>query len=309
MNEKIVDEWLVSIKSHVKARTFSRYREIVFTHILPFLQTKNLSDFSAEDWEDYLRSLSVNGNKRTGKKLSDNSVSQIIGVIKRMHKFFQKCGYIKANNTVELSVHIKQKQIKVLSEYEQRKIERYILKRHSLRDYGFLISLYTGLRIGELLALQWSDIDLKQHRIYVRKTLSPTIVSTGENPYIGTPKTECGARTVPFPKSLLPLFTELKKQNHDYVIASRSGGFVMISSYQRSFASLLNKLNIAHMGVHSLRHTFATRAIERGADMKTLSEILGHSNPTITMNRYVHSSDKQKEKLIERVGGLLKVTM
>lgn len=91
------------------------------------------------------------------------------------------------------------------------------------------------------------------------------------------------------------------------MISSRSGGFVMISSYQRSFAALLERLKITHMGFHSLRHTFATRAIERGADMKTLSEILGHSSPTITMNRYVHTSDKQKEKIIERVGVLLKV--
>lgn len=308
MNEKIVDDWLNSIKSQIKLRTYSRYKEIVFTHILPFLQTKKISDFTTAEWEDYMCSLTLCGNKRTGKKLLDNSVSQIIGVIKRMHGYFQKCGYITTNNTIDLSVHIKQRQIKVLSEYEQRKIERDILKRRSLRDYGFLISLYTGLRIGELLALQWSDIDLKQHRIYVRKTLSPTVVSNGKNPYIGTPKTECGVRTIPFPKSLLPIFSELKKQNGDYVISSRSGSFVMISSYQRSFASLLDRLKITHMGFHSLRHTFATRAIERGADMKTLSEILGHSSPTVTMNRYVHSSDKQKEKLIERVGGLLKVT-
>lgn len=107
MNEIIIDEWLEIIKNQVKSRTFSRYSEIVNTHILPFLQTKDVSEFTSDEWEYYLYSLLSSGNKHTESKLPDNSVSQIVGVVKQMHRYFQKCGYIQINNTVELSVHIK----------------------------------------------------------------------------------------------------------------------------------------------------------------------------------------------------------
>lgn len=306
MNGTETKDWLNGVKSKVKTRTYIRYEEIMQTHILPFLEGRHICSVTPADWEGFAASLSQSGNKQTGKGLSDNSVIQIMGVVKRLYRYLVKTGCAEKSPVENLSVRMRQKQIEVLSEYEQKKLEKDIFKRRSLREYGVIISLYTGLRIGELLALTWDDVDLRQRRIRVEKTLSPIKVSTNENPFIGTPKTYSGERVVPIPRALLPVFCELKGQKRHYVISSRFGNYVQVSSYQKTFAKLIERLKIRHIGFHSLRHTFATRAVERGADMKTLSEILGHSSPSITMSRYVHSSDKQKYRLMEKVGSTLK---
>lgn len=111
----------------------------------------------------------------------------------------------------------------------------------------------------------------------------------------GTPKTRTSRREIPIPKQILEIMKSIrKKSNSKYVIANAASP-VSVRSYQRSFELLLKKLNIAHKGFHALRHTFATRALECGMDVKTLSEILGHKNPTITLNRYVHSLMEHKK--------------
>jgi integrase len=123
---------------------------------------------------------------------------------------------------------------------------------------------------------------------------------------LDTPKTDNSVRTIPLPKQLLPYLKTLKKQSDcDYVVSGKGAYGVQVRSYQRTFENLLIKLKIEHKGFHSLRHTFATRALECGMDIKTLSEILGHKNPTITLNRYAHSLLEHKTEMMNRLGKLL----
>lgn len=287
--------WLEEIKPLVKKRTFLRYKEIIGNHLLPAFAETKIKKLSEKLISEFINSMYANG-------YADNSVAQTVGVLKRALKFAVKRKWLKYNPSVETSVKCGQKIIEAFNEREQSTLERYIVKTSELRLYGILISLYTGLRIGELLALTWNDVDMCSHTIAVSKTQSTIRVSGGNMPYIGSPKTQSGKRIVPFPKELKIYLKKLKALGGTYVLQSKSGDAVRINSYQRTFTRLLKRLNIEHKGFHTLRHTYATRAIEAGADMKTLSEILGHSSPRITMERYVHSSEKQKKRLASKVG-------
>lgn len=174
------------------------------------------------------------------------------------------------------------------------------------KNFGFLLCLYTGLRIGELLALEWSDIDFTKNELSVSKTCYDGKDENGRFCRItDKPKTVNSIRIVPIPKQLIPLLREQKKKATNEFVVSNGVKVISVRSYQKTFAILLKNLNILHRGFHCLRHTFATRALECGMDVKTLSEILGHKNPTITLNRYVHSLMEHKKDMMNKVGKLL----
>ncbi len=205
---------------------------------------------------------------------------------------------IKRPKTVE-------KQVDCFTVGEQKKIEQYAL--HSPKDklFGVVLCLYTGLRIGELLALMWKDIDFGKGLLFVSKTCHDGNDGCNHIRIIDSPKTVHSRRVIPLPKQILPLLKNLKKRaNCDYIIADGDKP-VFVRSYQRTFELLLKKLGIAHKGFHSLRHTFATRALECGMDVKTLSELLGHKNTTVTLNRYAHSLLEHKTDMMNRLGKLL----
>ena len=162
------------------------------------------------------------------------------------------------------------------------------------------------MRIGELLALEWSDVNLSEAELYVTKSCYDGKGEDGKLCRItGTPKTESSRRVIPIPKQLIPLLREVKKKNNSKHVVSDGAKVITVRSYQRSFELLLKKQKISHHGFHALRHTFATRAIECGMDVKSLSEILGHKNPTITLKRYVHSFMAHKREYMNRLGKLL----
>lgn len=292
---ELFEKWLKEIKPQVKIRTFLRYEELVKIHLLPAFAEIKIKKLKEESVSEF-------SNKLYAKGLADNSVAQIVGVLKRTLKYAVRKKWLKHNPAVEITVKIGQRKVEALSEREQSTLERYIVKTDEPRLYGILISLYTGLRIGELLALTWDDVDFRSHTIKVNKTQSAVKILNGGKLLTGMPKTQAGKRTVSFPKELVPFLKRLKAFGGENIISSKNGNAVRINSYQRTFTRLLKRLKIAHKGFHALRHTYATRAIEAGADMKTLSEMLGHTSPRITMERYVHSSEKQKKRLASKVG-------
>ena len=184
---------------------------------------------------------------------------------------------------------------------EQKQIEQAILNGKKDKLYGILLCLYSGLRIGGLIALRWNGIDFTKGLM----TVSKSCHDGKGGLIIDEPKTATSRRVIPLPKQLLPILKGIKKRSRSPFVVSSNGRPVSVRSYQRSFELLLRKLNIPHKGFHSLRHTFATRALECGMDVKTLSEILGHKNPTVTLNRYAHSLMEHKADMMNRLGKLL----
>lgn len=168
-----------------------------------------------------------------------------------------------------------------------------------------VLCLYLGLRIGELLALTWNDIDFNKSTLSVTKTCHDGYIDGKRCVIADTPKTENSRRDIPLSKPILSLLREIKKQSKSEYVISDNGSAVFVRSYQRTFELLLKRLKIPHKGFHALRHTFATRALECGMDVKTLSEILGHKNATITLNRYAHSLWEHKSEMMNKLGKLL----
>ena len=185
---------------------------------------------------------------------------------------------------------------------EQVKIENAVLASDKPKLLGVVVCLYTGLRIGELLALRKNDYDPATKTFSIAHSCHDG--KTGR--ITDTPKTPASSRVIPVPKQLLPIVSLLKKGDSDYLI-TENGNPVSVRSYQRSFELLLRKLKISHRGFHALRHTFATRALECGMDVKTLSEILGHQNPSVTLKRYTHSLMEHKKEMMNRLGKSLKM--
>lgn len=296
-------EWLEEQEGKVKPLTHKIYSDLIKRHLIPQFGNIHLNRITENIMNQYISSLYKAGNLSTEKGLSNNSIAQITSVLKSIFKFAKKKKLIKYDLANDLECKGSDAVIETLTEEEQRRLEKYIIKKKDPRLYGVLIALYTGIRIGELLALKWENVDLKDKTLTIKETQC-VINKLGH--IDNTPKTDAGRRIVPFPLALLPYLKELKQISSEYVLTNRRNSFIKIRAYQKSFTSILEKLKIKHKGFHSLRHTFATRAIESGADIKTLSEILGHSSPTITLRTYVHSSSKQKKRLSEKVGERLK---
>ena len=296
-------QWLENyIRPSVKVRTYERYKLIVGEHIKDKIGGVELNDLSPLILQPLITELLQNGNKKTGKGLSANSVNAIISVIQSSLKTAHLLGLTKEYTADKLKrPKLKEKPVECFTLSEQKQIEQAILNGKKDKLYGIILCLYSGLRIGELIALQWSDIDLTKGIL----TISKSCHDGKDGLIIDEPKTATSRRIIPLPKQLLPILRSVKKRSDSPSVVSANGSTVSVRSYQRSFELLLKKLKIPHKGFHSLRHTFATRALECGMDVKTLSEILGHKNPTITLNRYAHSLMEHKTDMMNKLGKLL----
>ncbi len=306
--EEWLSNWLINyVEPSTKQRTYTRYKEMVEQHIVPHLGSMDISEITPFVFQAYVTELMKKGNLRTGKGLSANSVNSIITVIQSSLKtaFLLRIVDEYVGDKIKRPKS-SEKKIECFSVGEQKKLEEYILKVDKGRMFGVLICLYTGLRIGELLALEWSDVDVSKAELRVNKTCHYGKNESGKFCRItDVPKTQSSIRIIPIPKQLVPYLSERKKKSRSTYIVSNGDNPVSVRSYQRSFSALLKRLNIQHRGFHSLRHTFATRALECGMDVKTLSEILGHKSSTVTLNRYVHSLTEHKKEMMNKLGKLL----
>ena len=295
--------WLENyVKPSVKVRTYERYTLIIEKHIAKDIGEYEINALSALVLQNYITQLLRNGNCKTGKGLSANSVNGIVSVLKSSLQTAHLIGVSNAYTADKIKrPKLKEKPVECFTLAEQKQIEQAILNGKKDKLYGIILCLYSGLRIGELIALQWNDIDLNKGIL----TISKSCHDSKDGLVIDEPKTATSHRVIPLPKQLLPILKGIKKKSDSPFVVSASGKPVSVRSYQRSFELLLKKLKIPHKGFHSLRHTLATRALECGMDVKTLSEILGHKNPTITLNRYAHSLMEHKTDMMNRLGKLL----
>lgn len=304
-----LNEWLECyVKPSSKQKTYIRYSEIVNQHITGTLGDYDMSDITPLILQRFTTELLQSGNIKTKKGLSANSVNSIITVIQNSLKAAYAIGQIKEYSANKIKrPKAREKQVTCFTLTEQKQIEQAVLNGKKPKMFGVVLCLYTGLRIGELLALEWKDIDFQKGTINVCKSCHDGKDDSGKFARItDTPKTETSQRVIPFPKQLIPYLRNLKKDSKsEHVVASNSDKVISVRAYQRSFELFLKRLNIPHKGFHSLRHTFATRALECGMDVKTLSEILGHKNANVTLNRYVHSLMDHKRDMMNRLGKMI----
>lgn len=291
-----LDEWLNTIvKPLRKLRTYQSYCEIANQHLIPNLGEYEMDFLSASVLQNFTAQITT--------KYSANTVNAIITVLKSSLQLAETTGITQRQYSGSIQYPKREeKQIECFSAAEQRKIEQFIIGKKKIKLYGVLLCLYTGIRIGELLALEWKDVDLPRGLITVSKTCHDSWEDGKYKKIIATPKTRSSIRVIPVPRRIIPYLREMKKKSCGaFVVSGNEGEGISIRSYQRTFELLLVHLKIRHKGFHSLRHTFATRAIECGMDVRTLSEILGHNNPTVTLKRYVHSLMEHKCAMMNKL--------
>lgn len=300
-------EWLTHyIKPSSKQRTFEQYSRATQIHILPNLGDFKLTDLTPFVLQKFITGLTENGNKRTGKGLSPNFVKTILSIVRNSLKTAHLVGYLPEYSVNKIKCpRSREKRVECFSVGEQKKIEEAALSAKKDKYRGIILCLYTGLRIGELLALTWNDVDFEKSILSVTKTCHDGNENGKHLRIIDTPKTENSRRQIPLSKMLVKMLKGIKKKSKSEFVIADGEKPVFIRSYQRTFELLLKKLGLSHKGFHSLRHTFATRALECGMDVKSLSEILGHKNATITLNRYAHSLWEHKAEMMNKLSKML----
>lgn len=299
-----LDEWLEHyIVTTAKPKTIYAYTDIVRKHIVPQLGSYMLCELNLMLLQKFVTYLMQSGNLKTKQGLAASTINVIITVVQSSLKTAVAAGLLDNYSAGDIKrPKAEFKEVSCFTVSEQKRIVDYIIANKKYKFYGIAVDFLTGLRIGELLALTWDDVDLEKLTITVGKTCHDNKTGRVTN----APKTFSSKRLIPFSKQLLPILQELKQNSvSEAFITNKNGSPVTVRSYQRSFELLLKKLNISHKGFHSIRHTFATRALELGMDVKTLSEILGHKNATVTLNRYVHSLMEHKAEMMNRLGKLL----
>jgi integrase len=300
-----LDMWLGGVVGgSVRHNTYTAYGGYIENHIKPFFGEKPLEEIGTDTVQRFVRSLGAEG-----KGLAAKTVRVVASVLSGALQCAVDYGYIVKNPCARVRLpKIAEKEIAVFTQEEQRRIERAAMAASDKRAVGIVLCLYTGIRLGELCALQWEQVDFKNKTLCVRYSLNRTKNKEGGRKTAMTPqepKSAKSKRVIPLPNFLCGIVKGLRRESPGaYVLSMPGGKFVHPRTVQLLYAKLLKTAGVPYHSFHALRHTFATRAIELGADIKTVSEILGHANASITINRYVHSLGEQKRKMMNCLDAL-----
>ena len=293
--EVVTEEWLKYKKNTVKKSTYYNYSYSVAKYLYPSFAGKNITKI--KNYNNFIEELS--------DTLSPKTVRDIVTKLKEIINFYEEEHNTKLNIKKMSLPKMNKKEIQILSNKEKQKLEKYCIEQNSLKSLGILICLNTGLRVGEVCALRWENVDFETRRIHVEKTIE-RIYSKEENKtivIIDTPKSITSVRTIPINSKLYNILKQIrgKSKKTDFVLTGSSEHYVEPRNYQYHFKEILKRNKVKKYKFHTLRHTFATNCIEAGMDIKSLSEILGHADVSKTLNIYVHSSDKAKRKYLEKI--------
>ena len=290
-------EWLDQKKLCLKQSSFAQYTCIMRKHILPHWGQQNINALTNAGINNFAKALS--------ERLSGKTVRDILGVFLQVVRFSEKKHGVHIDLDEISRPKVQQGNLPVLSPDEQQKLSGYLRANPSRLHMGILLLLYTGIRIGELCALTWADIDLKAQMITINKTIqriqnTDPALTKKTKVIIDTPKSRNSVRKVPIPSFLMKQLVSISNTSNSYVLTGKSKPMEP-RLFQTKFKQALKNAGIAQTNAHALRHTFATRAIEQNIDVKSLCEILGHATVKFTLERYVHSSTELKRSGMERL--------
>lgn len=307
MNKKqlseVIDLWKIDKKQYVKKSSFSAYTLLIENHLL-----LNFGDqFSIEEAD--VQSF-VFQKLETG--LSHKTIKDILIVLKMILKFGAKNKWLHYTPfDIQFPTEREKHNIEVLTKTDQKKIMNYIQEHFTFRNIGVYICLSAGMRIGEICALTWEDIDTDNGVISVKRTIQRIyVIEEGIRKtelILDTPKTKNSIREIPISKDLLRILKSFKKVvNPSFFVLTNDAKPTEPRTYRSYYKNLMASLKIPELKFHGLRHSFATRCIESNCDYKTVSVLLGHSNINTTLNLYVHPNMEQKKKAIEQMFKALK---
>lgn len=299
-------EWLRYEKNFIKESSYGNYSTIIYNHLTPYLGDCYIAEINQAKIQDLIIYLSQKGRKDKKGGLSEKTVKDIINVLKKCLKSAD-CNDIEVSKLYKLDFprNRQEKQLHVFSKEEQNKLQNIILNNITNRNLGILFSLQTGVRIGELCAIQNKDINIREKTVKISKTLQRTFIKTDINNeskiIITSPKSIKSFRTIPLSDILIKALRQLDISEPSYYLISGGSKYIEPRTYMNYYKKFLESADINYINFHGLRHTFATRCIEAGGDSKAVSEILGHSSIKLTLDLYVHPQMDAKRKCVELV--------
>lgn len=300
--EEIVGLWLSDKKLYVKTSTCCAYSLIVSNHILPaFAGTEVLTEEVVQDFVF----------AKLNQGLSVKSVRDILMVLKMIRRYAVKHGYMEHREIdVKFPTERERHEVAAFSVADQKRVMGYIKSHFTFRNLGIYICLCAGLRIGEICALKWDDIDTAAGVIRISKTIQRVYRKDG-NPHteviIDSPKSRNSIREIPISRDLLQMVKPFKKVlNGSFYVLTNSAIPTEPRNYRNYYKALMKQLDVPPFKFHVLRHSFATRCIESRCDYKTVSVLLGHSNISTTLNLYVHPDMEQKRRCVEQMCKILR---
>ncbi len=304
----IANEWLELQKPFLKPASLSSYTNIISSHLNPRLGDRCVSEISRADITALARELLECGGK-AGQGLSANTVNTILTVAKSIFHYASRERRISIADIQGISAKQARNDPPTLSREDQKTLVQWLSENLIPCNLGILLSLYTGMRLGEICALKWKDVSKDDQSIAVYQTMQ-RVQRLGENRtevVVQAPKSASAFRRVPVTEEMAKLLAANRKADDVYLLTGESEHFMEPRSLQRQFKRVLRGCSLENINFHALRHTFATRGIEVGFDPKTLSSVLGHSTVSMTLNRYVHPSMEQKQRNMNLFPELLDV--
>ncbi|MGV0752084.1 tyrosine-type recombinase/integrase [Empedobacter brevis] len=303
MNEQkqlseVIDLWKIDKKQYVKKSSFSAYTLLIENHLLPNFGNKIAIEEA--DVQSF-----VFQKLETG--LSHKTIKDILIVLKMILKFGAKNKWLQYTPfDIQFPTEREKHNIEVLTKTDQKKIMNYIQEHFTFRNLGVYMCLSAGMRIGEVCALTWEDIDTDNGIISVNRTIQRIyVIEDGTRRtelILDTPKTKNSIREIPISKDLLRILKPFKKiVNPSFFVLTNDAKPTEPRTYRSYYKNLMKELKMPELKFHGLRHSFATRCIESNCDYKTVSVLLGHSNISTTLNLYVHPNMEQKKKAIEQM--------
>lgn len=300
---EIAIDWIENKKMQVKESTLSHYKSVIDNHIIPILGEYKIASISSDIIQHHI-------NKLLKEGLTGKTVNDILTIIKSIIKYASCKGFEHNCDLSTISVKTKRNDIQTLTIFEQKILCNFLVDNLNNKNFGILLSIYTGIRLGELCALKWSDIDLSEKVLKINKTMLRIQDNFSEyhsnktKIIVTPPKSEDSVRVIPIPKFIFNIICKMQRRPDAYIMTGKCDSFIEPRNMQYYFKSVLKKCNIRDVNFHILRHTFATRCVESGFEIKSLSEILGHSDVKITLQRYVHSSMDLKRKNMDKLNFL-----
>ncbi len=295
--------WLKSIKVRIKPSTENKYQYLIEKHISPILGNYRVSDLNATLINSFL-DMKLKDGKLNGKGgLSPAYVQTISVIIISALQFAVQEEMCLPLKSPIYKPSLPKPRLRIFNEEAQEQLRNILFYDTDEVKLGVLIALLTGMRIGEVCALAWTDIDFENSIIHVNHTITRIKCEDGTSKtklVIDIPKTKSSLREIPIPSILLPVLKEMYLLSHSRFVVSTTNLFVSTRTFDYRYRSLLRKSGITELNFQSLRHTFATKCVDVGVDVKTLSEILGHANVSTTLNIYVHPSLEMKKAQLEK---------
>lgn len=300
-------EWFDSIVPQVKESTGNKYWNLLKSYALPCFGQRTLKEITHPYIEEQCRYLLTEGGCRK-KGLSTKTVSDVLSLVRNILQFAQKKGWEVGCDGRSIQIKKQPKAMRVFTMEEQEQLCKYLCSAPTACNIGILLCLFTGLRLGEICALRWEDVSFSEQTIHVRQTMQRVQDRNGGEKktrvVLTSPKSLCSQRTIPIPKELMEILENYKGTESGFLLTNSEKVVIEPRNMENQFRRALENSAVERANYHVLRHTFATRCVELGFDVKSLSEILGHSSVNITLNRYVHPSMSLKKENMERLFSL-----